>query len=102
MRITGFNIGKHHQRRDKWKSRAKESPVLDMDDAIVMMAMNYAMDKQSNTRKKESKDKASNGCVFRREQFLYKDCLYDFCFKPIHIGIISERCKFIGVSSQNE
>lgn len=51
MRITDFNINKHRQRRDKCKRRAMEALILGMDEATAMMAMNYAVKKQSSIRK---------------------------------------------------
>lgn len=67
--------------------------MLGMDDAIVLMAMNYAAKKQSNIRRMRIKTRQVITLSINLNGFSDKNCLRDFRFKRTHTGIMSERCK---------
>lgn len=76
--------------------------MLGMYDAIVVMAMNYFVKKQPNIRKMKMRTRQVINVSFNLNRHSDKDCLRDFCFKRICIGVLLERCKFTDITNLNE
>lgn len=101
MRITDFRVNKHHAAIKKWRRRAEQAFVLELDDGMVLLAMQHERCERMEVRRLKLRSQLIRSVVFNFNALSEQECVENYRFRKADVGRISTMIDWSGRTKRN-
>lgn len=101
MRITDFRLSKHRAAVKKWRRRAAQALLLELDDELILLALRNERRERLEVRRLKLRSRLIQCTVFNLNALSDQECLENYRFRKADVGRISTLIDWSGRSERN-